>query len=329
MEGPPVYIQKAVLSTELNSNMLGALLFGVDTVVYSETLYMYLTSKSSQSRIVLATITLLYLVFTAQFTSQWFGLNQSFIEDGDTRFDILNSGSSWSIPFNNICSLLFSALADGLLIWRCYNVWGKSVRAIIASLVFLVAEIGLYFYLILIDLVPRLTRANNAAILHNNLLSAAFFMTLGSTLLTTILIAYRIHSVAKSSTAAPTKRSRTYSNIGDLIVQSAAPYAFMSLIYAIAVVIPTSSDAVYLTRIYPLVGYVSLIFSFTASAAPTIMVARIVSASNLPVEDFSSARMSDLEFRVQPSAAHGSQAMMSTLQALGSHRDPSYTSENA
>lgn len=74
------------------------------------------TSKSSQSRIVLATITLLYLVFTAQFTSQWFGLNQSFIEDGDTRFDILNSGSYWSIPFNNICSFLFSALADGLLV---------------------------------------------------------------------------------------------------------------------------------------------------------------------------------------------------------------------
>ncbi len=63
----------------------------------------------------------------------------------------------------------------------------------------------------------------------------------------------------------PAKRNKTFSNIGDLIVQScAAAYAFMSLIYAIAVVIPTSSDDVYLTRIYPLVGYVSLIFSFTA-----------------------------------------------------------------
>ena len=124
--------------------------------------------------------------------------------------------------------------------------------------------IGLYFYLILIDLVPRLLHANNAAILHNNLLSAAFFMTLASTLLTTILIAYRIHSVAKNNDMGPAKRNKTFSNIGDLIVQSAAAYAFMSLIYAIAVVIPTSSDDVYLTRIYPLVGYVSLIFSFTA-----------------------------------------------------------------
>ena len=129
------------------------------TVITIHRLITAVTSKSSQSRIVLATITLLYLVFTAQFTSQWFGLNQSFIEDGDTRFDILNSGSYWSIPFNNICSCLFSALADGLLvswdcldvrcfsqyctqIWRCYNVWGKSVRVILASLVFLMAEIG-------------------------------------------------------------------------------------------------------------------------------------------------------------------------------------------
>ncbi|KJA20001.1 hypothetical protein HYPSUDRAFT_204066 [Hypholoma sublateritium FD-334 SS-4] len=262
--------------------------------------------------------------------AQWFSLNYCFIENGDTRLDIYNADPSWTIPFNNICSLLFSALADGLLIWRCYNVWGKSVRAILASSIFLVAEIGLYFYLILIVFVPKLFFAKNSAILHNNLLCAALFMTLASTLLTTILIIYRIYSVAKSSSITnPTKRSRKFSDIGDMVIQSAAVYALLSLIYAITVVIPTPSDEVYLLRIYPLVGYVSLIFSFTASAAPTIMVARVVLASARPVEAFSSARISDLEFQNQPSVTHGSQAIISIFQARGSRLGSSHLSENA
>lgn len=49
-----------------------------------------------------------------------------------------------------------------------------------------------------------------------------------------------------------------------MVVQSAAAYAFMLLIYAIAVVIPTPSDEVTFARMYPLIGYVAEIFTFTA-----------------------------------------------------------------
>lgn len=39
MDGPPVYIQKVVLSTELNSNMLGALLFGMSLYIVCHVSY--------------------------------------------------------------------------------------------------------------------------------------------------------------------------------------------------------------------------------------------------------------------------------------------------
>lgn len=61
------------------------------------------------------------------------------------------------------------------------------------------------------------------------------------------------------------------------------------------------------------------------------MVARVVLASARLVEPFSSARISDLEFYhyEQTSVTRGSQAMMSTFQAVGSYRGSSHIAENA
>ena len=61
-------------------------------------------------------------------------------------------------------------------------------------------------------------------------------MTLGTTLLTTLLIVYRIHSVMRNDGLRRTRSS--FQDVLDLIVQSATPYAVACLMNAIVGAVP-------------------------------------------------------------------------------------------
>jgi hypothetical protein len=70
----------------------------------------------------------------------------------------------------------------------------------------------------------------------NDLLAAALFMSFGTTLVTTVLIAYRIYSVSKQKLPS----SRRFNDIMDIVVQSGAIYAFSQLAFAIASVLTST-----------------------------------------------------------------------------------------
>jgi hypothetical protein len=71
----------------------------------------------------------------------------------------------------------------------------------------------------------------------NDLLAAALFMSFATTLVTTVLIAYRIYSVSKQKVPS----SRRFNNIIDIVVQSGTIYAFSQLVSAIGFVLPGSN----------------------------------------------------------------------------------------
>lgn len=72
----------------------------------------------------------------------------------------------------------------------------------------------------------------------NHIISAALFMTLGTTLLTTLLIVYRIRSVMRRDGLHHTRSP--FQNVLELIVQSAAPYAVACLLYATVGAVPAT-----------------------------------------------------------------------------------------
>ncbi|KJA17197.1 hypothetical protein HYPSUDRAFT_57828 [Hypholoma sublateritium FD-334 SS-4] len=74
---------------------------------------------------VITAISLLYLSNVADTGVQWFFLKKTVIANGETR---------------DTAFAALSQIADGLLVWRCYHVWGKSFRVIFPSLVLVVAE---------------------------------------------------------------------------------------------------------------------------------------------------------------------------------------------
>ena len=115
---------------------------------------------------------------------------------------------------------------------------------------------------IIIACIQHLEPSASAARTLDHLISAALFMTMASTLVTTLLIAYRIYLVSSQDGV---KYSRSFKNIIELIVQSAAAYAVVSLLYAIEIALPFKNN---LTKIFPLESYTDVIFSFTAVRPP-------------------------------------------------------------
>jgi hypothetical protein len=84
----------------------------------------------------------------------------------------------------------------------------------------------------------------------NDLLAAALFISFGTTLITTVLIAYRIYSASKQQLPS----SRRFNHIIDIVVQSGAIYAFSQLVYAIAGVLSGSNG--FNTRIIAFTNYI-------------------------------------------------------------------------
>lgn len=78
-----------------------------------------MTRKETQSRVVLATVTLLFAVIIVQIGAEWFLLKHALVTNGGTResaFITELASPGWNILLNDICNMLFSALSDGLLV---------------------------------------------------------------------------------------------------------------------------------------------------------------------------------------------------------------------
>ncbi len=120
---------------------------------------------------------------------------------------------------------------------------------------------AIYISAIILLLVDKLDPTTQAAVnALNDLIGAALFITASTTSLTASLIAYRIYSLSGKD---PLNRARkTFGKVIDVLIQSAAAYAIISLWYAIETVVPETATNVwiliatddYLFYIFPIVA---------------------------------------------------------------------------
>ena len=75
--------------------------------------------KASQARVVIATITMLYVFNMVQLAIQWQLLKSSFVDSGDTRKTIFITtfhNPTWAVLASQACTAATNILADGLLV---------------------------------------------------------------------------------------------------------------------------------------------------------------------------------------------------------------------
>ncbi|KAF8186757.1 hypothetical protein BJ912DRAFT_451579 [Pholiota molesta] len=293
--GIPVDIEKSTISSNLNTAILFFFLMGMYTIIYFGTIYIHSTRRSSKSALVSAAITILYLSVMVGVACQWYMTKWQFVDNGDTRDSVflsLYTIPRWSGLVTDISFYISIVIADGLLIWRCFFVWNRSLRIISVSLLLIIAEIALFFVDIIFQAkyIGMLVPSGSVATENNDLLAAVLFISFGTTLVTTVLIAYRIYSVSKQQLPS----SRRFNHIIDLVVQSGAIYSLSQLAYAITSIL-TESNAIN-TRIIAFADYASALNVAITGILPTIMVARVSLLSAETIYPSTSIHLSGLQF---------------------------------
>ncbi|PPQ90918.1 hypothetical protein CVT25_007845 [Psilocybe cyanescens] len=295
----PVNVQEGTISANLNSSMLFNFLMGIYTMVYGGTMYLYLSKKPANPnrRVVLSAISVLYLLCFLNFIVEWYYLDWTTVTTGDTRQSIFLEtvdGIQWIWILNLFLENFLFIISDGLLIWRCYHIWGQSFRAILAPLILLVVECSLIVATMVLNVKFGHTGSGANAILFNNISSALVFVSLGTTVVTTFIIGYRIHST--SQIHHPSSR-RLFNHIVTVIVESAAAYSLVLLLEAIIIVVP--SIDVLGSPLGEAEFYVEAILTAVSGMAPTILVAIIATNNNHRATSSTITHISGLQFGSQ------------------------------
>ena len=132
-------------------------------------LIVIVTRKAFKATVVIATITMLYLLNMVQLAIQWQLLQLSFVDSGETRKTIFLTtffNPAWATLASQGCTATTNILADGLLvsttstftfpfmfshlnigkIWRCFYAWNRSLLTI-SLLFFFLSQRQVKFHL--------------------------------------------------------------------------------------------------------------------------------------------------------------------------------------
>ncbi|KAH9474203.1 hypothetical protein JR316_0008606 [Psilocybe cubensis] len=207
------------------------------------------------------------------FSLQWYYLNWSIVVNGSTRNSIFVaslSSPTWLHIFNEFLFNLLFVVSDALLIWRCYHVWGQSIKMISISLIFLTAELALSLTSTIFDGTSPILATKARETLSNNISTALAFVSLGTTFSATFLIGYRVHILSNSHVLS---FKSFYNRIVLIVIESAALYSLVFLFWGIILVIPIFHNLE--SPLVEVVPYVEIVLTVGAGLAPTVMVARL------------------------------------------------------
>ncbi|KAJ7437889.1 hypothetical protein B0H11DRAFT_2106082 [Mycena galericulata] len=151
-----------------------------------------------------------------------------------------------------------NALADAILIWRCYVIWGNSWRAIAFPCVVYTVNMGGF----IVGALPLLGPSQRTAIA----------VCIGTTFLTNVvassLAAGRIWWISRRASFVLSRTSRrTYANLTAILVESGCIYPISIIIVLILFVVPSTPTISVLISIAPVYHIVGI--------SPTLIIVRV------------------------------------------------------
>ncbi|KJA22256.1 hypothetical protein HYPSUDRAFT_87502 [Hypholoma sublateritium FD-334 SS-4] len=291
-------VQKTVVGGQVSSVLLEVFLYGIYATVYAGTMYIYLSKKSSINYYVLASITSLFLLNGLKTMGQWATVIEIVAMNASqnvlaTAYLFVVYGASTGANISLVSCYPITVIADGLMIWRCYKVWGDSLRIIAVLLLLVLAEAALYAASVIVIFGPNGPSSASRS-MFDTLETAGLLVAVATTILSALLIFYRIHSISQKNVLHG--GGGRYTRIVYLLTESSALYVIGLLLYAIPVAVPIT-DANMLWR-EGWASYSDPIFIFSSGMAPTIMVACISLTADDDVHEAPS-HISTLKFHVQ------------------------------
>ncbi|KAF8900188.1 hypothetical protein CPB85DRAFT_163908 [Mucidula mucida] len=255
---------QSIMSANLHPAILLAFCHGIYTCIFFSALYYIIEStQRNWKRVTLAGIILfLWVSNTVLLSLNWEGVDQTFITHGtslEAEFYFDDEASQLAIIVLRAFNVL---IADLIVIWRCYVVYGGSLKIIaVPSLCVITETIG-----VCIVIVTSVADIHFVGDSQANWSLIYYSMTVATNSLCTTLILFRIMQVSGISAGL-----KTYRGIIEILIESAALYAvvYLALVIAYAYQYYSLEDGSYMTAYkYPVV----MSYSITG-IAPTLIIA--------------------------------------------------------
>ncbi|KAK0194607.1 hypothetical protein F5146DRAFT_1135364 [Armillaria mellea] len=270
---------------------------GLYTGILAVTLWNISTMKAQRiGRAMVVIILLLHIATIIDLAINWSESHSVFVDHGEnlrTKYVAnLSPNTVWSIGAGTVGAIC-SILADSTMIWRCWLVWGRRWLAILLPVIFLLSAIG--FKIIgTYKIYTSLSASIFGLVFYTSFL-------LASTLSCTLLIIYRIVTVARAGGGL-----RNYHHVLEVFVESSALYS-ISLILCITFLaredislasFETLAVAARVNSYYFPVS--SHLIDIIQGVAPTILVGRVAAGHARPDSSWQGSVISgSLRFKVQ------------------------------
>ncbi|KAK0444693.1 hypothetical protein EV421DRAFT_1902758 [Armillaria borealis] len=280
------------LGAILNQAILGALCHGIYTCILSLTLWTIFSSKQARSKarnFMAFIIILLYISATIFLAFNWAYVIHAYIKSGETYVTVLQAlGSSLQAQtfrwVSGITSGINTDIADAIMIWRCWIVWGRRWIVVILPILLFLGQGVFGCFALHADLYETSNWSTTPDKSEVNWTTMYLSFSLGTTLLCTTLIIYRIVTVRRSPDGI-SAAARAYRGIVEILVESALLYAVSLILFIVLIARGGAASA------YPQIIYVTI-----TGIAPTLIVARVASGQARPNDSWQASNVSALQF---------------------------------
>ncbi|GLB45086.1 hypothetical protein LshimejAT787_1901640 [Lyophyllum shimeji] len=258
---------------EINESYFNALNFeslmrGVHLVVYIMALARIYTGppRAGQSRLAMAIlVSVFFILSTADLGSYWAYVRRAFIAHGETAESTaaaLNEYPPWFLAMMGV-SDFHAILADCVIIWRTWVIWGKNWKITVFPILLTLLTIA-FSIIATYNSIKRTT----FDVLYVDFATALYSTTLASTIFCTCAIIYRIAQIGSLG---------AYRGVIEIIIES-------SLLYAVATLFAL------LAYIYsgPASEYATAFWTSCTGIAPTLVVARVAAGHARPNQTWTS-----------------------------------------
>uniref|UniRef100_A0A0W0G5V6 Transmembrane protein n=1 Tax=Moniliophthora roreri TaxID=221103 RepID=A0A0W0G5V6_MONRR len=258
-----------------------SLMRGIHIAVLISALSKIYTRRPQRSSHTMAfLIILLFVLSTIHCATFWAYVRRAFIARGQTAqstADALNEYPVWFTGTTGV-SDANAVLADCIIIWRTWVVWGQNWWIIVVPII----STMLMTAFSIIAIYQTVTSTSFGAV-GVDYATALYSSTLATTIFCTCAIVYRIVTISKDS-----NNLRTYRGVMEVFVESSALYCVATMFALIAYV--TSG---------PASEYASAFWTAVTGIAPTLLVARVASGEARPDDTWApsaSTRLGHLSF---------------------------------
>ncbi|SJK98325.1 uncharacterized protein ARMOST_01590 [Armillaria ostoyae] len=294
------------LDAQLNTEIVYAFLYGIYTGIVAVTLWNIFTFKSQPigRQVMVVAIVLLFIVTTINASFNWSYISSGFINNGQSfwsKYSVLVFSENIYLGMG-ITGAINTILADSIIIWRCWMVWGRRWLVVLPPILLLISGIALK----LIDTYQGYTTGSDDVLVFVLYLS----FTLATTIWCTTLIICRILAVVRGSDGVGGGVG-VYRHVIEVLIESSALYSvFLILLMAFEV---RGDWAGY---------YVDAMSGIARGIAPTLLVGRVATGHSRSEQSWQGSVMSSLHFGTRRFRARDPSSIeVETLQSVGINGD--------